>query len=239
MIRVNLLHSVTERNNGAVVAVERKMSSPESRMMVMSIVVMIMLMAGIGWHYMSVRNAKLQAEADIAEQQKIASELEAVLKEQQELEAKIKNIDIRIEAIKKLRASQAGPSAVLDALRERIGMTPGIYLKSVEQTGDKLVVTGESPDAQAVTQFGRSLEFSGGLFSNLSIETQRQEATASQTAGGAAAVSDVVNFVITCSYTPSKAGGNADNSVQANNGSAPDANQPAGQTPPQVAKNQE
>lgn len=199
---------------------------------------MIMLMAGIGWHYMSVRNAKLQAEQELAEQQKIASDLEAVLKEQQELEAKIQNIDVRIEAIKKLRSSQAGPSAVLDAIRERITMTEGIFLKSVEQTGDKLVITGESPDGQAVTQFGRSLEFSGGLFSNLSIETQRQEVAASQTANGEAAVSDTVNFVITCSYTPSKSGGNADNSVQANNGSAPNANQPAGQSPPQVAQNQ-
>ena len=236
MIRVNLLHSVTERNNGAVVAVERKMSSPASRLMVMSIVVMIMLMAVIGWDVISTQRAKAQAETELAEQQKIASELEAVLKEQQELESKIQNIDVRIEAIKKLRSSQAGPSAVMDALRERIIMVPGIYLQSVEQTGEQLIIKGDSPDEQAVTQFGRSLEFSGGLFSNLSIETQRKEVAATQIEG-TTPVLDTVDFVIRCAYTPSKAGNNSDNSLQANSGNTPNANQPAGQNPPQVAQN--
>lgn len=238
MIKVNFLHSVTERNSGAVVAAERKMSSPASRLTVMSIVVMIMLMAVIGWDVVSTQRNKAQAEQELAEQQKIASELEAVLKEQQDLEAKIQNIDTRIEAIKKLRASQAGPSAVLDAIRERILMVPGIYLESVEQTGEQLIIKGDSPDEQAVTQFGRSLEFSGGLFSNLSIETQRKEVAASQTADSAPPKLDTVNFIIRCAYTPSKAGNNSDNSMQANSGTTPNANQPAGgQTPPQVAQN--
>ena len=238
MIRVNLLNSVTERNNGAVVAVERKVSSPASRLMVMSIVVMIMLAAVIGWDVISTQRAKAQAEEELAEQQKIATELEAVLKEQQELEQKIQNIDVRIEAIKKLRSSQAGPSAVLDSIRERIMMVPGIYLESVEQTGEQLVLKGDSPDEQAVTQFGRSLEFSGGLFSNLSIETQRKEVTASQIEGAPPTL-DTVNFIIRCAYTPSKAGNNSDNSMQANGGTnSANENQPAdGQKPPQVAQN--
>ena len=58
------------------------------------------------------------------------------MNEQKELEQKIANIDGRIEAIKKLRSSQAGPSAVFEAMRERISMVPGLYLESVEQTGD-------------------------------------------------------------------------------------------------------
>lgn len=239
MIRVNLLHSVTERNSGAAVAVERRVSSPASRLMVMSIVVMIMLAAVIGWDVISTRQAKAQAEQELAEQQKIAAELEAVLKEQQELEQKIQNIDVRIEAIKKLRASQAGPSAVMDAIRERIIMVPDIYLQSVEQTGEQLIIKGDSPDEQAVTRFGRSLEFSGGLFTNLSIETQRKEVAATQTADGAAPVLDTVSFIIRCAYTPSKSGNNSDNSMQANGGNTPNANQPpAAQTPPQVAQNQ-
>ena len=46
-------------------------------------------------------------------------------------------------------------------------MTPGLYLESVEQKGEQLTISGNSPDESVVTQFGRSLEFSGGLFSNL------------------------------------------------------------------------
>ena len=91
------------------------------------------------------------------------TELESVMKEQKELEEKIASIDARIAAIKRLRDEQRGPSAVLEAMRERISMVPGLYLQSVEQTGDQIVIKGNSPDESAVTQFGRSLEFSNGL----------------------------------------------------------------------------
>jgi Tfp pilus assembly protein PilN len=213
MIKINLLNSVTERQGGAVVAVDRKISSPASRLLIMSLAVGFLLAAVIGWDVISTQMAKNQAETELAEQKQIATELEAVLKEQKELEARIKNIDTRIEAIKKLRASQAGPSAVLEALRERIAMVPGLYLESVEQTGEQLTIRGNSPDEQAVTQFGRSLEFSSGLFSNLSIETQRKE---DQSQVNAAPTTNpqqseanklvLVGFSIKCAYTPSKAG---------------------------------
>ena len=39
MIKINLLDSVTERHSGAAVAVERKMSSPTSKFVLMSIAV--------------------------------------------------------------------------------------------------------------------------------------------------------------------------------------------------------
>ena len=213
MIKVNLLHSVTERQGGAVATVDRKISSPASRLLLMSIAAVFLLAAVIGIDVISSQMSKNKAEADLAEQKRIEQELAAVLKEQKELEQKIQNIDKRIAAIKKLRDSQAGPSAVLDAMRERIAMVPGLYLESVEQAGEQLIVKGNSPDEQAVTQFGRSLEFSGGLFSNLSIEMQRKEeaipgavATTSTTNPQAEVPKLVtVGFTIKCAYTPTKA----------------------------------
>lgn len=225
MIKVNLLHSVTERQSGAVAQVDRKISSPVSRLTVMCIAVGFLLAAVIGIDVISSQMSKNNAEAELAEQKRIEQELAAILKEQKELEQKIQNIDKRIEAIKKLRDTQAGPSAVLEALRERIAMVPGLYLESVEQTGDQLIIKGNSPDESAVTQFGRSLEFSSGLFSNLSIETQRKE----EVVPGASAVSTnpannqpaeppkivTVGFSIKCAYTPSKA--NVSNTTVAGN----------------------
>jgi Tfp pilus assembly protein PilN len=246
MIKINLLNSVTERQGGAVVAVDRKISNPMSRLLLMSLAVGFLLAAVIGWDVISTQMAKNQAEADLAEQKQIATELEAVLKEQKELETRIKNIDMRIEAIKKLRASQAGPSAVLEALRERIAMVPGLYLESVEQTGDQLTIKGNSPDEQAVTQFGRSLEFSGGLFSNLSIETQRKEEQ-SQTISAAPTTNPqnseanklvLVGFSIRCAYTPSKAGASKDASATTAQNNPPQGATPKTTETPQIAKNQ-
>lgn len=259
MIRVNLLNSVTERQGGAVNSVERKVASPVSRLLVMSMAVGLVLAAVIGWDIISTNRNKANAQASLDEQKKIAAELEAVMQEQKQLEQNIANIDARIEAIKKLRDSQAGPSAVLEAVRERIAMTPGLYLESIEQTGEQLTVKGNSPDEAAVTQFGRSLEFSAGLFSNLSIETQRKDITpqnVSAPANGAEAPKvEIVNFIIRCAYTPSKAAESknvsattAANQPQTNNGgTAPAANpQPAAPAPttnnaakpPQIAQNQ-
>jgi len=241
MIKINLLNSVTDRQNSTVAAVDRKVSSPASRFVLMAVVVTVMTAAVIGWDVISTQMAKTEAEQQLNEQKQIATELEAVQNEQKDLEAKISNIDSRINAIKKLRDSQAGPSAVLEALKERITMTPGLYLESVEQTGENMVLKGNSPDESQVTQFGRSLEFSNGLFSNLSIETQRAEVQNQQatvkasTANPDAGKITLVNFTIKCSYTPSKAAAaNGSNPTQAS-AQSPAAPQPA--APQQVAKN--
>lgn len=239
MIKINLLNSVTERQSSAAAAVDRKVSSPGSRLLLMSIATAVILTAVIGWDVISTQMAKADAERQLDEQKRIEAELQVVINEQKELEQKIANIDTRIEAIKRLRASQAGPSAVLDAMRERIAMVPGLYLESVEQAGDSLVIKGNSPDESQVTQFGRSLEFSNGLFSNLNIETTRAEvennaAPQRVSTGGETPKVQIVNFVIKCAYVPSKAPAPA--------GSGPttaSAQQPAagpGQ-PPQVARN--
>ena len=215
MIKINLLNSVTERQSGAVVAVDRKISSPASRLLLMCVAVAVLLAAVVGWEVISTQMAKTEAERQLDEQKQIAAELEVVMNEQKELEQKIGSIDARIDAIKKLRSSQAGPSAVLDAMRERIAMVPGLYLESVEQAAEGLVLKGNSPDEAQVTQFGRSLEFSNGLFSNLNIETTRSEiqnenAPQKVNASGEAPKVALVNFTIRCAYTPSKAP-NADN----------------------------
>ena len=233
MIKINLLNSVTERQGGAVVAVDRTMSSAGVRLLAMSLVVGFLLAAVIGWDVISSRMAKAEAERQLAEQQAIAKELESVMNEQKELETKISSIDARIGAIKKLREEQRGPSAVLEALRDRIAMVPGLYLESVEQKGDQLELKGSSQDESQVTQFGRSLEFSNGLFANLNIETKRDEVVNNQVvqtslkANPDAGKLSVVKFTIKCGYAPSKAGNSQDTAPTNASAAAPGASQPA------------
>ena len=234
MIKINLLNSVTERQGGTVVAVDRKVGSPATRFLLMTLSVGFLLVAFVSWDVISTQWAKAEAERQLEEQKQIAAELEAVMNEQKELETKIAAIDARINAIKKLREEQKGPSAVLEALRERISMTPGLYLQSVVQEGDKVTISGNSPSEDAVTQFGRSLEFSNGLFANLNIETKREEVTnqmaSAPAAGGEIPKVNVVNFKITAGYNSAK--GNTNTSMTASN--------PNGQAPApsvQVAKN--
>jgi Tfp pilus assembly protein PilN len=211
MIKINLLNSVTERQAGAIDVVDQKIGSAGSRFLLLALVVGFLTAAVIGWDVISTSMAKAAAEKELQAQKQREAELQQTINEQKELQAKIDAIDARIDAIKKLRANQAGPSAVLEAMRERIAMVPGLYLEGVEQKGEQLVFTGSSPDESQVTQFGRSLEFSNGLFSNLNIETtradiQNQQATvvATSTNPDAGKIS-IVKFTIKCAYAPSKA----------------------------------
>jgi Tfp pilus assembly protein PilN len=211
MIKINLLHSVTERQAGAIDVVDQKIGSAGSRFLVLTLVVGFLTVAVIGWDIVSTRMAKAAAEAELQVQKEKEAQLQVVINEQKELEAKINAIDARINAIKNLRASQAGPSAVLDAMRERVSMVPGLYLESVEQKGDQLEFKGNSPDESQVTQFGRSLEFSNGLFSNLNIETKREDVVNNQVSTVAIANNpdagklSIVKFTIKCAYAPAKA----------------------------------
>lgn len=217
-------------------AVDRKVASPASRLLLLSLVVGFLTAATIGWSVISSQMARADAERRLEEQKQIAKELEAVRKEQKDLEDKIAAIDKRINAIKKLRDEQKGPSAVLEAMKERISMVPGIYLQSIEQKGDVMEIKGNSPDESQVTQFGRSLEFSNGLFSNMNIETKREEVQNQNAppslAGKDAAKVNLVNFTIKAAYTPSKA-----SSVNQTVPTTASTAAPSNPAPVQVAKN--
>ena len=90
MIKINLLNSVTERQGGAAVAVDRKLSSPMSRLLLMSIAVACLLAMVVGFDVITSTMAKSKAEEELVEQKRIEQELAAVLKEQKELTKRFK-----------------------------------------------------------------------------------------------------------------------------------------------------
>ena len=95
----------------------------------------------------------------IDEQKQIAAELEVVMNEQKELEGKIANIDMRIER-SKASCFTGRPSAVLDALRERIAMVPGLYLESSSRPArSSLSIKGNSPDEQVSRNLAAASNF--------------------------------------------------------------------------------
>src|SRR5439155_22107139 len=142
MIKINLLHSVTERQAGTIDVVDQKIGSAGSRFLVLAVVVSFLTLAVIGWDIVSTRMARNAAEQELAEQKVKEQQLQTVIDEQKDLEAKINAIDARIQAIKTLRANQAGPSAVLESMKERVSMVPGLYLESVEEKGEGLELKG-------------------------------------------------------------------------------------------------
>jgi Tfp pilus assembly protein PilN len=217
MIKVNLLESVTDRP-ASVAFVEDKVSNTRTQTLLLGLTMMALLVLGIGFDYVSTNKQHDAAVKQLEKEKRINDEMNAVKKEQADLEKKVNDINLRIDAIQKLRGSQQGPSNVLAELKTRFDAVPGLYLKSVEQKDGDLIVKGESPNEAAVTRFGQSMEFSSGLFTNLNIETERKTAELKTSTGATAApvtpapganvpgiaLPEVVAFTIKCSYVGAK-----------------------------------
>jgi len=216
MIKINLLESVTDRPQG-VAAVEDKVASPRIQTLLLALTVLGLTVLAMGYDYVSSNMAHTAAQKELDNQKRINQQMLAIQKEQMELEKKSKEVQARIDAIKRLRESQQGPSAVLQEIKARFDAVPGLYLTSIENKDGEITIKGESPNEASVTKFGQSLEFSNGLFSNLNIETQREEAkqvapTSITGASATAAAADanlqkpeVVVFTVKANFGSSKA----------------------------------
>jgi len=203
MIKVNLLESVTDKPKG-VAMVEDKVSTPRIQTLLMALTVFGLLILGAGFDYISANSAHGAAQKELENQKRINSQMLAVNREQAELEQKAQNIQGRIDAIKRLRESQQGPGSVLQEIKVRFDNVPELYLKSIEQKDGEITIKGESPNEYAVTRFGQSMEFSGGLFNNLNIETVREAASVSSSPDSFGAKPEVVAFIVKCSYSAPK-----------------------------------
>jgi Tfp pilus assembly protein PilN len=203
MIKINLLESVSDRPTGAAM-VEARVANPQVQTLLMALTVFGLLVLGIGYDYVSSKSNHAAAQHELENQRRINQQMLAVNREQAELEKKAQDIQGRIDAIKRLRESQQGPSAVLREIKMRFDSVPGLYLKTLSQQNGELTIMGLSPNESSVTRFGQSLEFSSGLFTNLNIETQReviQGQAAGSGAEGATAEAEVVAFVVKCNYS--------------------------------------
>lgn len=233
MIKVNLLDSVSERSQGAVV-VEQRAVNPNVRVWMMAAAVFALMAVVMVFDYVSANAARANAQEELARQQQIAAQMAAVNAEQAELEKKLGAIKTRIDAIKRLRASQQGPVSLLSDVNARIPADPAFRLESVEQKNGELVIEGQSPNEQSVTNFGRSLEFSNGLFINVSMETERKDmeikAEDFSAAEGPLDLTlkpETVRFKIKCKYGPSTPPPAPQPVVAAMPAAAPAANQVA------------
>ena len=210
MIKVNLLDSVTERQSSASV-VEEKVANPAARFWMLGAAACAVLGLAMVFDYYSASASQAKAAQELERQQQIAAQMAAVNKEQADLEKKLKDIQSRIDVIKKLRSSQQGPVSLLSDLNSRIPADPDFRLDVIEQKGGELTIEGQSPNEYAVTQFGRSLEFSDGLFLNVSIEAKRDAAEvnpADYTAADGPIDPNfrpqVFKFTIKCRYGPNQ-----------------------------------
>lgn len=173
MIRVNLLEGTAEHR----VSVQKtKVAARRGQQLFMVAAALVVCLIALGFDHLWTTSAHTSAQSELDHEQEVAKKLEADVQKKNEIEAEMKQVDERIKVIKQLRAEQKGPVALMSAINERMPGGPADFrLEQITQSGSHLKIIGTSINQQVIADFARQLEFSNGLFSNLSPTIESQE----------------------------------------------------------------
>jgi type IV pilus assembly protein PilN len=98
-------------------------------------------------------------ESDIKVKQKRQAELQAIKKQVDELEARRKTYQMKVELIERLRREQSDPVHMLDEISK--ALPEFVWLTSIEQSGSSLKIMGMASGMIAVADFVSNLQRSG------------------------------------------------------------------------------
>jgi Tfp pilus assembly protein PilN len=173
MIRVNLLEGTAEQR----VSVQKtKVAARRGQQIFMIASALMVFLIAIGVDHLWTNNAHAEATEMLKSEEEVAEKLKADIERKNQLEAELKQVEERIKVIKQLRAEQKGPVALMSAINERMpGGQADFKLISVTQKGNQLQIIGTSLNQQIVADFLKQLEFSNGLFSNLTLNIEGKE----------------------------------------------------------------
>ncbi|HXG68686.1 MAG TPA: PilN domain-containing protein [Blastocatellia bacterium] len=178
MIRVNLLEGTAEQR----VSIQKtKVAARRGQQLFMLAAALVIFAAAIGVDHLWTNNAHARAQEELKVEEEMAKQLEADIKRKNDLENEMKQIEERIKVIEQLRAEQKGPVAILNAINERMpGGTADFKLTGITQKGNTLTIVGTTADERVISSFVKQLEFSNGLFTNLSFSVTGQEVKAGE-----------------------------------------------------------
>ncbi|HXG92132.1 MAG TPA: hypothetical protein VNN73_07135 [Blastocatellia bacterium] len=209
MTRVNLLEGTAEHR----VAVQKtKVAARRGQQIFMVASALGLCLIALGVDHLWTNNAAAAAKVELDREQKMADALKADTERKTQLENEIKEIDNRTKVIKDLRASQETPVPILSAINDRMpGAGSDFQIESIKQTpgqkengASQLHLVGSTIDQQVIASFAQRLEKSDGLFTNLSLSTERIKDQAKKTKDTEDGKDDEDNtrykFTIDCDY---------------------------------------
>ena len=111
--------------------------------------------AGVGWWYWTLKQAKAQVETDIVAAQQQQRQLQPVLAEVKQFEGRRAQLQQRVQLIEQLRAGQTIPVQLLDQISRSIPEL--LWLTEMEQKGDALTIQGRANTLAATADFVTNL----------------------------------------------------------------------------------
>ncbi len=206
MIRVNLLEGTAEQR---VSFQKTKVVARRGQQLFMVAAALVIYVIVIGIDHLLTSNAYADAKGQLEVEQTESKKLEADINRKNQLEAELKQVEERIKIIKQLRAEQKGPVAMLSAINERLpGGQNDFKLSDVSQKGAALRIAGSTSNQQIIADFLRQLEFSNGLFTDLSLSIEGKDVKEDdKKKEETTEVARVFQFTITCTYNKPRAEG--------------------------------
>ena len=143
MIRINLL--TTERKAPKAASKGFSTGGPGQKMMVLGSLILVIVIAGLGWRYWALGQMAAKLEADIENAKREEARLQEILRQVREFEARKAVLQARLDLIDALRQGQNAPVHMVDQVSRSLpDMT---WLTNMQQ----------SPDGYTLTIQGRCL----------------------------------------------------------------------------------
>lgn len=189
MIRINLL--TTERKTAKAGAAKSfSAGGPGQKMMVLGSLILVIVVAALGWRYWALGQAAAKLDADIENAKREESRLQEILRQVKEFEARKALLQARLDLIDQLRQGQNAPVHMVDQVSRALpDMT---WLTNMQQ----------SPDGYTLTMQGRCLtltslsDFIGNLEGSRYFIRPVEIVESSVQAGDGKTTPDLIQFTI-------------------------------------------
>ena len=154
MIRINLLAV----DRGPAKKVRTPGVSAAQRVTIGAALILISTVLAVGWWFWALRARGAKLDEDIAQAEKEANQLRAVLSEVQKFEARKAQLQQRVTLIEQLRHGQAVPVHVLDEVSKAV--PDRLWLISMLQRGQDFTLEGRTTTLTGLSDFVSNLEAS-------------------------------------------------------------------------------
>jgi type IV pilus assembly protein PilN len=195
MIRINLL------------GVERKQTRRTAafdvgqRTTLLCSLILVGAALGVGWWFLSLRQASAQMDADLASGEQQIARLRSIITEVESFDARKKRLQERVALIEQLRNGQSVPVQMLDHVSR--SLPDMLWLTQMQQEGAAVTIQGRSTTLIALSDFVGNL--GGGTLFKKPIEILDSQAEAAERGAGP----ELIRFTVKAELATPPAGGTA------------------------------
>ena len=155
MIRINLL--ATERKV-AKAAVVSKAFEPGQKMMVLGSLILVLVVAALGWRYWALGQMAADIEAKIEAANREEQRLQEILRQVREFEARKAMLQQRVDLIDELRKGQNAPVHMIDQVSRALPEMTWLTNMSQAADGYTLTMQGRCLTLTSLSDFIGNLE---------------------------------------------------------------------------------